>query len=376
MPAPLLIGAAALVTAAYGAKKGYDGYQKHSEADEKLDTLKDIYENAQHSLDQEENNTTLVLSQLGKKQIKIGRKIHKFKNLADDILHKLNNEKTQKFEIKIPPHELQKIEEYGFMATEVWKTAVGAGTTGVAVGFATYGSIMALGTASTGTAISTLSGAAATNATLATLGGGSLATGGLGVAGGTAVLGAAVAAPIVAIAGWAYDKYGEKALENAKNSEEEVDKIITKIEKIKFNLIEIKNYIKKIKRQLKKIFGYFRQYLHSLIEVSKKLKEIENETEENIATELKKISEETVTNIQNGLALAAIMVDIITTPIFKVKTKNGEPSYNKQGVPKIKRDSNHSMILNKKAIKTSLRKTEEIDADLIPTIKTESGICV
>ena len=52
------------------------------------------------------------------------------------------------------------------------------------------------GTASTGTAISTLSGAAATNATLAWLGGGALAAGGGGTAAGTALL--AMAGPI----GW------------------------------------------------------------------------------------------------------------------------------------------------------------------------------
>ena len=50
------------------------------------------------------------------------------------------------------------------------------------------GAVSALATASTGTAISTLSGAAATNATLAWLGGGSLAAGGGGMAAGSAVL--------------------------------------------------------------------------------------------------------------------------------------------------------------------------------------------
>jgi hypothetical protein len=45
-------------------------------------------------------------------------------------------------------------------------------------GWAVYGGVMQLGAASTGTLISSLSGAAATNATLAWLGGGSLAAGG------------------------------------------------------------------------------------------------------------------------------------------------------------------------------------------------------
>ena len=56
------------------------------------------------------------------------------------------------------------------------------------------------GTASTGTAISALSGAAATNAALAWLGGGAISAGGAGIAGGSALL--AMAGPIgIAVAG-------------------------------------------------------------------------------------------------------------------------------------------------------------------------------
>jgi hypothetical protein len=63
--------------------------------------------------------------------------------------------------------------------------ALGGGT---AVAFATSIAGMIGATASTGTAIASLSGAAAANATLAMLGGGTLAAGGGGVAAGTAVL--------------------------------------------------------------------------------------------------------------------------------------------------------------------------------------------
>ena len=75
----------------------------------------------------------------------------------------------------------------------------GGAAAGAAVGSAAaYGTFVAaasFGTASTGAAISGLSGVAATNATLALLGGGTLAAGGAGVAGGTMVLAGIVAAP-------------------------------------------------------------------------------------------------------------------------------------------------------------------------------------
>ena len=75
----------------------------------------------------------------------------------------------------------------------------GGAAAGAAVGSAAaYGAFVAaasFGTASTGVAISGLSGVAATNAALALLGGGTLAAGGAGVAGGTIVLAGIVAAP-------------------------------------------------------------------------------------------------------------------------------------------------------------------------------------
>ena len=77
-------------------------------------------------------------------------------------------------------------------------SSIGTGA-GFLAGMGTIAAISAWGTASTGTAIATLSGAAATNASLAFLGGGSLAAEGFGMWVGGVVFGGVVA--IVAIAG-------------------------------------------------------------------------------------------------------------------------------------------------------------------------------
>ncbi len=77
--------------------------------------------------------------------------------------------------------------------------AAGAAAGGAAA-YATFTAASMLGTASTGAAISGLSGVAATNATLAFLGGGSLAAGGAGIAGGTLLLTGIVAAPAAILA--------------------------------------------------------------------------------------------------------------------------------------------------------------------------------
>lgn len=82
-----------------------------------------------------------------------------------------------------------KVERNVRVARKAGRIAVGvAGGVGAPAAVSTL--VVSLGTASSGTAISTLSGASATSATIAWFGGGALAAGGLGVAGGAVVLGA------------------------------------------------------------------------------------------------------------------------------------------------------------------------------------------
>ena len=97
-----------------------------------------------------------------------------------------------------------------------WLKGAGmAALTGVGAYAGIPTAVTALGAASTGTAISSLSGAAATNATMAWLGGGSLAAGGGGVALGTAALGVVTVGPTLLIGGLTLNSQGEKALTKA-----------------------------------------------------------------------------------------------------------------------------------------------------------------
>lgn len=75
--------------------------------------------------------------------------------------------------------------------------------------------VRSLAMASTGVAISTLSGVAAENAMLAWLGGGALSAGGGGMAAGTMVLGGLTVAPALLIGGLMLSMQGEKALTQA-----------------------------------------------------------------------------------------------------------------------------------------------------------------
>lgn len=82
-------------------------------------------------------------------------------------------------------------------------------TVGTIAGSTLFGVVAAIGTASTGTPIASLSGAAAVNATMAWLGGGSIASGGGGVFVGSIVMGGAVVFVAVATSATVYYVYSE-----------------------------------------------------------------------------------------------------------------------------------------------------------------------
>ena len=118
------------------------------------------------------------------------------------------------------------IQNVDFKTIDGVKTAIAGGGAGAISGAVSFGAVGAFATASTGTAISTLSGAAATNATLAWLGGGSIAAGGGGVAAGTAIFGGLVAIPVLAVAGLIFNSKAKEALENAKANRAQVNEFI------------------------------------------------------------------------------------------------------------------------------------------------------
>ncbi|MEH6756458.1 MAG: hypothetical protein V7676_02975 [Parasphingorhabdus sp.] len=123
--------------------------------------------------------------------------------------------------------------------------AGGAGA-GAAVAAGSWSLVALVGSASTGTAISTLSGVAATNATLAWFGGGALAAGGAGMAGGTLVLGGVTLAPVIAVAAW-------HSRSKTKEVNQETDKIRYADLQIRQAIGSTQNTIKMIKLSLEAI---------------------------------------------------------------------------------------------------------------------------
>ena len=154
---------------------------------------------------------------------------------------------------------------------------IGGAAAGTAGGFAAAGAttaaVMALGTASTGTAIASLSGAAATNATLAALGGGAIVTaGGGGMALGTAILGGAtlgvgllVGGVIFNITGSSLSDKADEAWRQSKKEEEEVNKICGYLIDLTNAAFQYKNTLNKVKAVYDKhidLMTYFINKLH------------------------------------------------------------------------------------------------------------------
>lgn len=130
--------------------------------------------------------------------------IEDIENLVNSIARHPKAFETDIQDINIQKEQFKDTIEYGIEQRKALETSAKSAGAGVAAGAAVASMAptaamwvaTTFGTASTGTAISALSGAAATNAALAWLGGGALAAGGGGMAAGHALL--ALAGPI----GW------------------------------------------------------------------------------------------------------------------------------------------------------------------------------
>ncbi|WP_134705649.1 chemotaxis protein [Rahnella sp. CJA17(1/100)] len=354
MAIPLIILGAAAIATAVGGKKAYKGYQDKSEANEILEGAKNRYDSRKKAFDIVNDDASSKLERLGKKELRIGEEFREFDTIAKELLAKMEQDGHTQLRLEIPQHRLNKIEKLAISATEYLGTVVGAGTSGAAAGFAVYSGVVAFAAASTGTPIAALSGAAAYNATMAAIGGGSLAAGGWGMAGGAMVLGGAVVAPILMIAGWAYAAHAEKALENAQDVARQVRSAVDKMNLAESHLKVVNKYVDSIYTSLSQLHTLFATYFTPLKEMHQKILERRNNNIQDAIED----SEECLRMIENGYMLAAIMTDVITTPLFKPVTNEKNEAVIENGVVQLQTDTDGINVLNKHALDKALAKSE------------------
>lgn len=232
MPLPLIVAVPALASAAgVGVKKGVDGVSKVRRAQRLDQDTRARYERRQAVHKGAEEACEVALRSLAvERQAAFEETMPRFIAAVSRLRHA--EVVAEAFEDRlhvedIPPGALHEI---ALKQTELLGSAAAGVIGGVAASQAATFAVTTFAAASTGTAISGLSGVAATNATLAWLGGGTLASGGMGMAGGSMVLGGVTVAPAVLVGGLLFDLKASKLLEQATTNAEEVDSAVTKLD--------------------------------------------------------------------------------------------------------------------------------------------------
>lgn len=225
MAIPLIIG---LGAGAVGLYKGGKAIADNNKASSISDNARAIVEVAEMDMNNAREKCEKVFETLGRQRVDaLTNNVQNFITEFSKIKNVEINHNIMKENLNLQDVSCNLINDMQERLSFIASSGLGVGTgtvAGALVAYGAYGGTMALATASTGTAISALSGAAATNAALAWLGGGSLAAGGLGVAGGTVALASLAAGPALAVAGWYMGAKAEENLNNAKSNLSEAKK--------------------------------------------------------------------------------------------------------------------------------------------------------
>lgn len=242
MAVPIILAVMGITGAVSGLAMGTDGTKKIQSANEVLREAEQIQNNAVDLFKARSKNAISIMDGLGKQELQILSTFDRFSDYIEKIqgrplFRKIKIESLDFEELNVK--ELKKVSSGANMLL----SGLGGAVVGTAGGFAAVGAttsaFFALGTTSTGIAISELSGVAATNATIATIGGGSLAAGGGGMALGSAVLGGMATGIGLMFGGLVFEITGEhlnksadKAMLEAKHTEQNVSKVIEHYDKL------------------------------------------------------------------------------------------------------------------------------------------------
>lgn len=318
----------AVLSGIFGIKKGVDAVEKTSKAKHVDEDAHDIFDKSRKNLEESRLTISNRLDELGKLKLNLwSNQLGKFVTLFERLKNieiKGSAEIGEMKEIKESINEMKKI---SYNANEVLSGAVAALGAGALAGIASYGGAIMFASASTGTAISALSGAAAANATLAWFGGGSLASGGMGMAGGAYILGGVVVGPFLAIGGIIMDAQARKKLATAEsnlarakvaaaemNTAAEICNGITKVCVLFINTIS--SLVERIDPVLVKFDEIIKQY-EKTTWIRRLLIKIKRS---NIRVDYKKLSLQDQKHIHFTVQIIQVLKGLLETPIL---TKDG-----------------------------------------------------
>lgn len=193
-----------------------------SDADSVNENATDLVNSSKDKVTKYRNAANSALKQVGEEKITILNTSIKdfldvFKQIKE-VNYQTSIELNENGKLRIDEKSFGQLRELESFANSFTKAALTGNIGGALAAFGAKSLVEKFAAASTGTAISELTGIAASNATLSYLGGGSLATGGLGIAGGQAILGGFAVAPALLVSGIISSAKAEKKLEDAKSN--------------------------------------------------------------------------------------------------------------------------------------------------------------
>ena len=309
MPIPLVFIGIAAVTGTAGVGLGVKaGVDQHN--------ANEINDDANAQIEDSVNRMDVVRQQCGASLQSLGEeKVFVLNNTIKRFLDSFQQLKNVDFKDSLGLSELSKlhIDKKDFEAlSEMTKFSLSlaqGGISGVAGGaltaFGAYSAAATFASASTGTAIASLSGAAASNATLAFFGGGSLAAGGLGVAGGTAVLGGLIAGPALLVMGAIVGAKAGKNLENAHANAAKADEICEEL------MAGIKQCIA-IRRRTYMFYSLLARLESYLLPLNQRMEEII----EKEGTDYSLFSADSKKAIASAASIAGTIKAVLDTPIL------------------------------------------------------------
>ena len=319
MPLPLFFIGAAVATGAIGGAKNIKAVADNAKAGQINNQANMSIELAKSSLEHQRSAVGTALDKLGALKLDVlDHDVMNFVSLFEQIknidfqssvgLEELKN-------LQIDENTFKELKELSSFALEVAGGAAAGAVGGALTALGAYGAAMTFASASTGTAIASLSGAAATNATLAFFGGGSLAAGGLGMAGGMAVLGGLVAGPALMVMGMITGAKAQEKLENALSNKAQADEIVESLDAASVQCVAVRRRTYMFYNLLAHLDSYFLPQIWKMEDIIK-----------SEGTDYREYKPESKKAIAAAASTACTIKSVLDTPILTVEGELTEAS--------------------------------------------------
>ena len=301
----------------YSGMTSIEGFSNSIEADEKIAKAKNIYKDINNKLDKAQKKTIDKMQSLNQVKVSIyANEIMESISIIEKIKNIKQTETTiSEFKFNFTPEEIKEVKKTSVEASKIARNSLDGLGTSVAMSSLTTGLVANFGVASTGTAISSLSGAAAQRATLAALGGGAVKAGGAGMAGGQVMLGGISLVPTAIIMSHKYAQNSEKKLTEATKYYSQIKEEVGKIEgtiswlenSVNVRVDEIHNTLERLRSIYSK-------------DILCKLRDIDNIRSRNGQININECSNDEKKDIVRSCSFISSMKEIIKAPVL---TENG-----------------------------------------------------